>query len=163
MRTLLLNIRNRTKLQFSKHFQFYSRKLSSDSLRKEDRDNMEVGKNPRSQKRNQVGAIAITFIHRLLTIVGRFISKFVYGEKGRAMPPITDLTLTESASSLAAKIRTQKVGRSGWVIAIAFIALCFTSQISCIYYNCIHALSKYERVCSQSVEYHHEITYSHFR
>lgn len=32
-----------------------------------------------------------------------------YGEKGESMPPITDLLILDSASSLATKIRTRKV------------------------------------------------------
>lgn len=103
MRTLLLKIRNRTKLELNQWQQRYVRKTAAVE--------MEVGKNPRAKKPSQFGVVALTLLHRICMVLGRFISKFIYGEKGRAMPPITDLTLTESATSLAAKIRTQKARR----------------------------------------------------
>ncbi|KAG5681221.1 hypothetical protein PVAND_010675 [Polypedilum vanderplanki] len=49
-------------------------------------------------------------IHRFLTLVARFIFKYlIYGEKGKIVPPIKNLLLLEPASVLAMKIRTQKV------------------------------------------------------
>lgn len=112
MRTLLLNIRNRTKSHFD-NIHFYTRTLrrTDTSGRKESCD-MEVGKNPRGNTGKKLGAVAMTILSRFLTLLGRFIFKFVYGEKGEAMPAINDLTLTESATSLATKIRLQKV--RGW-------------------------------------------------
>lgn len=114
MRTLLLNIRNRTRQQLS-DIRFYSRKITASSG---DESNMEVGKNPRSvptSNGKNIGAVAMSIFHRLLMIVGRLIFKFIYGEKGQAMPAINDLTLTESATSLAAKIRSQKVSLSTYL------------------------------------------------
>lgn len=107
MRTLIVNLRNRTKLQLT-NLQHYVRKPNLEQTA-EKAVEMEVGKNPRGKQKSQVAAYALTFLHRLCMVVGRFIFKFIYGDKGRAMPPITDLILTESATSLAAKIRTQKV------------------------------------------------------
>lgn len=113
MRTLLLNIRNRTKLHLE-NIQFYSRNISGRTTD----GNMEVGKNPRTANNGKrIGAVALTYVHRFITIVGRLIFKFVFGEKGQAMPAINDLTLTESATSLAAKIRSQKVSNNAPVLS----------------------------------------------
>lgn len=108
MRTLLLLIRNRTKVQLD-NLRFYTRKLNPN-----DTDKMEVGKNPRAGQATvsngkRISAIFLTILHRFFSIVGRLVCRFVYGEKGAAMPPINDLVLTESATAIAAKIRSGKV------------------------------------------------------
>lgn len=121
MRTLLLNLRNRSKVHFSKlgHLQFYKRKprhpinyhVTDDNDRRQTGEvNMEIGRNPRpASGGKQLGAMALTLLHRFCMVIGRFIFQFIYGKKGQVMPPIKDLTLMESATSLATKIRTQKV------------------------------------------------------
>lgn len=112
MRTLLLNIRNRTRQQLARldTIKFYNRKIPgrTDTFCG---GNMEIGKNPRKTVTNgqRISAVALTFFHRLCMVVGRLICKFIFGDKGQAMPAINDLILTESATSIAAKIRTQKV------------------------------------------------------
>lgn len=50
-----------------------------------------------------------TFLHSLVCFVFRVIVTWIYGEKGQSMPPISDVTLLESATSLALKIRSKKV------------------------------------------------------
>lgn len=47
--------------------------------------------------------------HNFLQVIMRFLLKLVYGGPGKKMPPIKNLLLLESASSLALKIRTKKV------------------------------------------------------
>lgn len=49
------------------------------------------------------------FVFTLLTKIGRIVFTLFYGKRGYSMPPITDLLLLESATSLAEKIRTKKV------------------------------------------------------
>lgn len=54
----------------------------------------------------------ITFcriLHSFIEVIMRFLLKLVYGGPGERMPPIKNLLLLESASSLALKIRTGKV------------------------------------------------------
>lgn len=49
--------------------------------------------------------------HKFLVLLVRWLSRTIYGEHGKRMPPITNLILMESATSLATKIRTRKVMR----------------------------------------------------
>lgn len=71
---------------------------------------MEIGGRPKPVSGGrQLTACLLTVLHRICMVVGRFIFQFIYGAKGEVMPPIRDLTLMESATSLATKIRTQKV------------------------------------------------------
>lgn len=54
----------------------------------------------------------ITFcriLHSFIEVIMRFLLKLVYGGPGERMPPIKNLLLLESASSLALKIRTGKI------------------------------------------------------
>lgn len=48
----------------------------------------------------------------VFSLLVRRIMVWSYGEKGESMPPITDLLILDSASSLATKIRTGKVSDS---------------------------------------------------
>ncbi|GLV34494.1 uncharacterized protein CBL_09742 [Carabus blaptoides fortunei] len=48
-------------------------------------------------------------IHSFVEAVMRFLLRLVYGGPGERMPPIKNLLLLESASSLALKIRTKKI------------------------------------------------------
>lgn len=50
-----------------------------------------------------------SFFHRVLCLLFRVMVTWIYGKKGKSMPPINDLVLLESASSLAHKIRCKKV------------------------------------------------------
>lgn len=50
-----------------------------------------------------------SFLHSLVCFIFRVIVTWLYGEKGQSMPPINDVILLESASSLALKIRTKQV------------------------------------------------------
>lgn len=52
---------------------------------------------------------AISITHRLLTVLVRTFLTFIYGEKGNSMPPIKNLILLDSATTLGYKIRTRKV------------------------------------------------------
>lgn len=51
----------------------------------------------------------VNIIHRFVCLIGRFIFKKVYGEKGEKVPPVKNLLLLDPASVLALKIRTKKV------------------------------------------------------
>ena len=52
---------------------------------------------------------ASQLFHRFFLLIARLCFRLFYGDKGKSMPPIQDLTLMESATSLAYKIRTRKV------------------------------------------------------
>lgn len=56
--------------------------------------------------------IGLNLLHRFLCLCVRFILIKTHGEHGPSMPPIDDLLLLESATSIAEKIRTNKVGSS---------------------------------------------------
>lgn len=51
----------------------------------------------------------ITITHRLLIVFVRYFLTFIHGEKGASMPPIKNLILLDSATTLGYKIRTRKV------------------------------------------------------
>lgn len=70
-------------------------------------DNKAIEKPPASVI-GQIIKIFIHFTHRLFTIFLRAILWRLKG-KGQSMPPIKDLVLLETATSLAIKIRTKKV------------------------------------------------------
>lgn len=53
--------------------------------------------------------VGLSLLHRFICLCVRFILIKVHGEHGPSMPPIDDLLLLESASSIAEKIRTKKV------------------------------------------------------
>lgn len=53
--------------------------------------------------------IAFNFLHRFLCLCIRFILIKRHGKHGSKMPPINDLLLLDSATSIAEKIRTKKV------------------------------------------------------
>lgn len=53
--------------------------------------------------------IVINYIHAILEIVARFLFQLYNGRKGQQMPPIKDLILLDSATTIAHKIRTKKV------------------------------------------------------
>lgn len=56
--------------------------------------------------------VALNLLHRFLGLCVRFILVKVHGEHGESMPPIDNLLLLESATSLAEKIRNKKVNCS---------------------------------------------------
>lgn len=64
----------------------------------------------------------INVVHKFLVLLVRWLSRTVYGEHGKRMPPITNLILMESATSLAAKIRTRKL--TSVEVTQAFIDRC---------------------------------------
>lgn len=53
--------------------------------------------------------VALNLFHRFLSLCVRFVLVKVHGEHGPSMEPIDDLLLLESATSIAEKIRTNKV------------------------------------------------------
>ncbi|XP_041781401.1 fatty-acid amide hydrolase 2-A isoform X2 [Anopheles merus] len=60
--------------------------------------------------------------HKFLVLLVRWLSRTIYGEHGKRMPPITNLILMESATSLATKIRTRKL--TSVEVTQAFIDRC---------------------------------------
>ncbi|KAF5291581.1 hypothetical protein FQR65_LT01894 [Abscondita terminalis] len=57
----------------------------------------------------QYSKAAINLIHRFIELIARCFFKLIYGRTGGKMPPIKDLLLLESATSVAYKIRSKKV------------------------------------------------------
>lgn len=60
-------------------------------------------------KKPSIFVVALNLFQRFLCLCVRFVVVKVHGEHGQSMPPIDDLLLLESASSIAEKIRTKKV------------------------------------------------------
>ncbi|XP_059608648.1 fatty-acid amide hydrolase 2-A [Phlebotomus argentipes] len=60
-------------------------------------------------KATSILKVSGNLMHRFVVILVRTVMRFLFGTKGGAMPPIKDLNLLESATSLARKIRTGKV------------------------------------------------------
>lgn len=54
-------------------------------------------------------ATALNVAHKFLVLITRWFLRTIYGEHGQKVPPIRNLILMESATSLATKIRTKKV------------------------------------------------------
>uniref|UniRef100_A0A1B0CV01 Amidase domain-containing protein n=1 Tax=Lutzomyia longipalpis TaxID=7200 RepID=A0A1B0CV01_LUTLO len=67
-----------------------------------------IGDEP-THKATSILKVTGNLIHRFIVILVRGIMRFLFGAKGQSMPPIKDLTLLESATSLARKIRTRKI------------------------------------------------------
>lgn len=51
----------------------------------------------------------LRIVQGVIDVVVHWLFGFVYGGRGQSMPPIRDLTLLDSATSVALKIRTGKV------------------------------------------------------
>lgn len=64
--------------------------------------------NNKSPMRNFVKQ-GLKILRGILDVFFHWLFGLVYGVKGKTMPPISDLLLLESASSIAYKIRTGKV------------------------------------------------------
>ncbi|ETN67244.1 amidase [Anopheles darlingi] len=75
---------------------------------------------------------ALNIGHKFLVLLVRWLSRTIYGEHGKRMPPITNLILMESASSLATKIRTRKL--TSVEVTQAFIDRCkeVNPQLNCV-------------------------------
>lgn len=65
-------------------------------------------------ERPSILLIGLNFLSRFLCLCVRFILIKRHGEHGPKMPPIDDLLLLESATSIAEKIRTKKVSDSSF-------------------------------------------------
>lgn len=74
--------------------------------------------------------------HKFLVLLVRWFLKTIYGEHGQKMPPIRNLILMESASSLALKIRTRKL--TSVEVVEAFIERCkeINPLLNCVVDQC---------------------------
>lgn len=77
--------------------------------------------------------------HKFLALVVRWFLRTIYGEHGAKMPPIRNLILMESASSLAQKIRTRKL--TSVEVTEAFIDRCneVNPLLNCVVDQCFKA------------------------
>lgn len=66
--------------------------------------------NAKSKKKMGFVKTVINIWHRFMVLMFRMLVQFLYGEKGESMPPIKNLILLDSATTLAYKIRSRKVG-----------------------------------------------------
>lgn len=80
--------------------------------------------------------------HKFLVLLVRWFLRTVYGEHGQKMPPIRNLILMESASSLALKIRTRKL--TSVEVMQAFIERCkeINPLLNCVVDQCYEAALK---------------------
>lgn len=79
---------------------------------------------------------AINVGHKFLALLVRWFLKMIYGEHGQKMPPIRNLILMESASSLAQKIRSRKL--TSVEVMEAFIERCkeVNPLLNCVVDEC---------------------------
>ncbi|XP_065089727.1 fatty-acid amide hydrolase 2-B [Ochlerotatus camptorhynchus] len=91
------------------------------------------------RKRRTVVKTAINVGHKFLVLLVRWFLKMIYGEHGQKMPPIRNLILMESASSLAQKIRTRKL--TSVEVTEAFIERCkeINPLLNCVVDQCYKA------------------------
>lgn len=80
--------------------------------------------------------------HKFLVLLVRWFLRTIYGEHGQKMPPIRNLILMESASSLALKIRTRKL--TSVEVMQAFIERCkeINPLLNCVVDQCYEAALK---------------------
>ncbi|XP_053688520.1 fatty-acid amide hydrolase 2-A [Sabethes cyaneus] len=80
------------------------------------------GKFMDKKKPQSLTKTVVNVFHKFLVLLVRWFLKLIYGEHGPKMPPIRNLILMESATSLALKIRTRKL--TSVEVMEAFIARC---------------------------------------
>ncbi|XP_052861850.1 fatty-acid amide hydrolase 2-A [Anopheles cruzii] len=87
-----------------------------------DRTGRKMETAPKTARRRSLFKAVLNVAHKFLALLVRWLSQTIYGEHGKRMPPITNLILMESATSLAAKIRTRKL--TSVEVTQAFIDRC---------------------------------------
>ncbi|KXJ80234.1 hypothetical protein RP20_CCG026068 [Aedes albopictus] len=94
------------------------------------------------RKRHGLVKTILNVGHKFLVLLVRWFLKTVYGEHGQKMPPIRNLILMESASSLALKIRTRKL--TSVEVTQAFIERCkeINPLLNCVVDQCYEAALK---------------------
>lgn len=65
---------------------------------------------------------ALRIVQGVIEVVVHWLFGFVYGGPGQKMPPIRDLILLDSATTIAFKIRTKKV-RAQWHWRVLFCSV----------------------------------------
>lgn len=85
---------------------------------------------------------ALNVAHKFLVLIVRWFLRTVYGEHGQKVPPIRNLILMESATSLATKIRTRKL--TSVEVMEAFIERCkeVNPLLNCVVDQCYEAALK---------------------
>lgn len=80
--------------------------------------------------------------HKFLVLIFRWFLRTVYGEHGQKVPPIRNLILMESATSLATKIRTKKL--TSVEVMEAFIERCkeVNPLLNCVVDQCYESALK---------------------
>uniref|UniRef100_A0A1Q3FKY0 Putative amidase n=2 Tax=Culex tarsalis TaxID=7177 RepID=A0A1Q3FKY0_CULTA len=82
---------------------------------------------------------ALNVAHKFLVLIVRWFLRTIYGEHGQKVPPIRNLILMESATSLATKIRTRKL--TSVEVMEAFIERCkeVNPLLNCVVDQCYEA------------------------
>ncbi|XP_062534223.1 fatty-acid amide hydrolase 2-B-like [Armigeres subalbatus] len=89
-----------------------------------------------TRKPHSLGKTVLNVSHKFLVLLVRWFLRTIYGEHGQKMPPIRNLILMESASSLALKIRTRKL--TSVEVMEAFIERCkeINPLLNCVVDQC---------------------------
>lgn len=85
---------------------------------------------------------ALNVAHKFLVLIVRWFLRTIYGEHGQKVPPVRNLILMESATSLATKIRTRKL--TSVEVMEAFIERCkeVNPLLNCVVDQCYEAALK---------------------
>lgn len=81
----------------------------------------------------QYSRAALRIIQGVIEVVVHWLFGFVYGGPGESMPPIRNLILLDSASTIALKIRTGKV--SLLLTQIGIFSVVFFAEDNC--FDCL--------------------------
>lgn len=106
-----MTIKDKVKKTIKKVVQSVDNKKISDRIvrSRSSSDPIMMTNNTKSKKKMGFVKSVINITHRFLVLMFRMLVQFLYGEKGESMPPIKNLILLDSATTLAYKIRTRKV------------------------------------------------------
>ncbi|XP_055597359.1 fatty-acid amide hydrolase 2 [Uranotaenia lowii] len=103
---------------------------------------MDSGKFVDARKPQPLLKTVVNVWHKFLTLLVRWLLRTIYGEHGARMPPIRNLILMESATSLAQKIRTKKL--TSVEVMQAYIERCkeVNPVLNCIVDQCYETALK---------------------
>lgn len=111
---------------------------STDGRMDQDQKNTFVDK----RKPQPLMVTALNVAHKFLVLIVRWFLRTIYGEHGQKVPPVRNLILMESATSLATKIRTRKL--TSVEVMEAFIERCkeVNPLLNCVVDQCYEAALK---------------------
>uniref|UniRef100_A0A8D8KXI4 Fatty-acid amide hydrolase 2 n=1 Tax=Culex pipiens TaxID=7175 RepID=A0A8D8KXI4_CULPI len=113
---------------------------SSDGSAKMDQDQKNTFVDKRKPQPLLVTALNVA--HKFLVLITRWFLRTIYGEHGQKVPPIRNLILMESATSLATKIRTKKLTSVEVLEAFIERGKEVNPQLNCIVDQCYESALK---------------------